>query len=107
MTPVMTHNILESLGLLTGFLPAFTSRCIDGIGAHREHLVSAAGKNPSLATLLTPKIGYLRAAALAEEAMKKRRAVRDLAVEKGILSEEEADALFDLESIAENRYREP
>jgi fumarate hydratase class II len=67
--------------------------------------MSYVGMNPALATLLTSRIGYLRAARIAEESMEKRRPVRDLAIEKGILSEEEADALFDLEEISRNRYR--
>jgi aspartate ammonia-lyase len=105
MTPLMTHTILDSLGMLNRYLPAFTARCIDGIQANDLRLMSSAGMNPALATLLTSRIGYLRAARIAEEAMEKKRPIRDLAVEKGILSEKEADALFDLEEIARNRYR--
>ena len=105
MTPLMTHTILDSLGMLNRYLPAFTARCIDGIQAHDLRLISSAGMNPALAALLSSRIGYLRAAKIAEEAAEKRRAVRDLAIEKGILSEKEADALFDLEEISRNRYR--
>jgi aspartate ammonia-lyase len=104
MTPLMTHSILESLGMLNRFLPAFTALCIDGIQANEVRLMAQAGANPALATLLTSRIGHLRAARLAVEAMEKRRPVRDLAVEKGILTRDEAEALFDLEKIARNRY---
>jgi len=106
MTPVMVHNILESLSLFTNYLPVFSGRCIDGIVAHEGRMRTDAGANPILATLLTPEIGYLRAAEIAREAMEKRRAVRDLAVEKGILSADEADSLFELKRIAGKRYRE-
>jgi len=105
MTPLMTHTILDSLGMLNRYLPAFTARCIEGIQANDMRLMTSVGVNPALATLLTSRIGYLRAAKIAEEAMEKRRPVRDLAVEKGILSEKEADALFDLGEISRNRYR--
>jgi aspartate ammonia-lyase len=105
MTPLMTHTLLDSLGMLNRYLPAFTARCIDGIQANDMRLMTSVGVNPALATLLTSRIGYLRAAKIAEEAMEKRRPVRDLAVEKGILSEKEADALFDLGEISRNRYR--
>ena len=105
MTPLMTHTILDSLGMLNRFLPAFTARCIDGIQANNLRLMSYPGMNPALATLLTSRIGYLRAARIAEEAMEKKRPIRELAVEKGILSEKEADTLFNLEEIARNRYR--
>jgi aspartate ammonia-lyase len=104
MTPVMTHTILDSLGMLNRYLPAFTERCIDGIQANEIRLLAFIGANPSLATLLVPKIGYLRAARLAEESMEKKRPIRDLAIEKGILTAEEADSLFDLEEISRNRF---
>ncbi|HUK38982.1 MAG TPA: lyase family protein, partial [Methanomicrobiales archaeon] len=104
MTPLMTHTLLDSLGMLNRYLPAFTARCIDGIQANDLRLLSSVGLNPSLATLLAPRIGYLRAAKIAEEAREKRRPVRDLAIEKGILTGEEADALFDLADISKNRY---
>jgi aspartate ammonia-lyase len=106
MTPLMTHTILDSLGMLNRYLPAFSARCIDGIQANEMRLMASLGMNPSLATLLSPRIGYLRAARLAEESMEKRRPIRDLAIEKGILTKEDADALFDLEEISRNRYRD-
>ena len=105
MAPLIVHNILESISLLTRYLPVFTVQCIDGIVVHEERLMAGAGINPALATLLTPKIGYRKAAELAHESLIKRQAVRDLAVRKGILTEDEADALFDLRMIARNRYR--
>jgi aspartate ammonia-lyase len=105
MTPVMVHNILESIAILTNYLPVFTTRCIRGIEAHEVRLRAYISMNPILATLLTPKIGYLRAADLAHEAMERRRSVKDLAIEKGLLTEEEANALFDLSTIAKNHYR--
>jgi aspartate ammonia-lyase len=106
MTPLIVHNILESISLLTHYLPVFTMQCIDGIVAHEERLVRNVGTNPVLATLLTPKIGFQKAAEIAHESRVKQQPIRDLAVEKGILSKEEADALFDLRIIAGNRYRQ-
>jgi aspartate ammonia-lyase len=46
----------------------------------------------------------MKAAEIAHESRVKQRAVRDLAVEKGILTKDEADELFDLQTIAGNRY---
>jgi len=103
MAPVIVHNILQSLSLLTHYLPVFTLQCVDGIEAHEDQLTVNAGTNPILATLLTPKIGYQRAAEIAHESRIKHKAIRDLAIEKGILTREEADALFDLQTMAGNR----
>ncbi|KUG05709.1 aspartate ammonia-lyase [hydrocarbon metagenome] len=107
MTPVMTANILDSLDLLANYLPVFQSRCIEGIRADEERMYRNAAMSPGLATLLSPRIGYLAAAELAREAAETAQSIRDLTVAKGILSGEEADRLFDLAVIAANRYREP
>jgi aspartate ammonia-lyase len=106
MTPIMTSNILESIKILNNYLPVFQSRCIDDIKINEESLRKTAGMNPSLATLLSPKIGYLGAAELAKEAMKKNQSIRDLAVKKGILSVEEADKMFDLKTVSKNRLHQ-
>ena len=63
-----------------------------------------AGINPSLVTILSPKIGYLKAAELAREAMETNQSIRELAVKKGIVSFEEAEKLFDLKIISKNQY---
>jgi aspartate ammonia-lyase len=105
MTPVMTSNILESISMLNNYLPVFQSSCIEGIQVNEKQLKMVAGMNPILATLLSPKIGYLRAAELAKESMKTNQPIKDLVIAKGILSEEEANRLFNLETISKNRYR--
>jgi fumarate hydratase class II len=92
--PVMVHNILSSLSLLAGFLPVFTERCVVGIRANELRCRAYLDLDPALATLLVPRIGYLSAAELAKEAVEKRVPVRQLAVEKGIVSAEEADRLL-------------
>jgi aspartate ammonia-lyase len=92
--PVMVHNILNSLRLLTGFLPVLTERCVAGITADAERCRAYLELNPSLVALLAPRIGYLAAADLAREALEKHKPVRQLAVEKGIVSSEQADRLL-------------
>jgi aspartate ammonia-lyase len=92
--PVMVHNILSSLGLLANFLPVFTDKCVAGIKADEARCRAYLELNPSLATLLVPKIGYRAAAELAKEAVDRRKPVRQLAIEKDIVSAEEAERLF-------------
>jgi len=106
MTPIMTSNILESLKLLNNYLPVFQSNSIEGIRIDEENLRNIAGMNPSLVTLLSPKIGYLKAAEITKEALEKKESIRDLVVKRGILSVDEADKLFDLKIISKNRYSE-
>jgi aspartate ammonia-lyase len=95
MMPIMGNLILRSAEYLVNFLPVFDSKCISGIKVNAEELNRRALNNPALATLLNRKIGYLKAAEVAEESAATGRAVREIVVEKGLLTEEEAAALFD------------
>ena len=103
MTPVVTHNILSSVALLNNYLPVFTARCIDGIRADADRCRTLAERNPAMATLLSPKIGYLEASKLANEARQRDLPVAELAVMKGIISKEEAEELLDPFKAARNR----
>jgi len=104
MAPVMISNIIDSISILKNYLPVFQSRCIEDIQVDEESLEKIAGINPSLATILSPKIGYLKAAELAQEAMETNQPIKELAVKKGIISFDEAEKLFDLKIISQNRY---
>jgi fumarate hydratase, class II len=92
--PLMVHNVLSSLSLFINFLPIFTERCVAGIKVDGVRCRECFELNPSLVTLLAPKIGYVAAAELAREALAMRMPVRQLAVEKGMVTAEEADQLF-------------
>ena len=102
MTPVMVYNILQSIYILTNYLPIFCLRCVKGIQANesicRYHMVL----NPSLATLLSPRIGYMAASELAKESMDSKIPVPDLAISKGILTPEEAAEIFNPEKYNHN-----
>ena len=105
MTPVMTYNILESLAMLTSYLPVFETRCIRGITADKERCRAGIEGNPMLATILAPRIGYLKAAELAIESEQTGRPVKELAIEKGIISMDEADVIFDPNNLARKVFR--
>ena len=95
MMPVMIHNVLESLKILTNFLKIVKTKCIDGIKANQLKCKEYLEKNPSLATFLNPVVGYLEAAKIANEALEKNKSIKELVLEKKILSEEEINKIFD------------
>ena len=104
MTPVMTHNILESLNLLNRYLPDFRAKCIEGISADKERCASHIAMNPILATLLSERIGYLAAADLVKESTSTGLSIPDLAVKRKLLTKEEAEELFDPLRMSQGRY---
>ncbi len=99
MTPVIMHNVLQSIQLLTNFLPVFTEKCVEGIRVDREKCMAYVEKNPSLAVFLSRRVGYLKASQVAVQALKEKRSVKQLSLEKRLLKKEDADQLFSPESM--------
>ncbi len=95
MMPVINYNLLQSIHLLTNVIKVFTERCVKGITADEARCQELAERSSGLATILNPVIGYEAAARLAKEAIATNKSVRDLVVEKCILTREEADKILD------------
>ena len=94
MMPVINYNLLQSIHLLTNVVRVFTERCVKGIAADEGRCRELAERTLGLATILNPVIGYEAAARIAKEALASGKPVRDLVVEKGILSKREADEIL-------------
>jgi aspartate ammonia-lyase len=99
MNPVIMHNILESMVLLNNYIPVFIDKCISGIEADEVKCRSYLEKNPSIATFLDPHIGYMKSAEIAKEALRRNMSVKDLVIEKGIMTPKEAERVFDIEAL--------
>jgi fumarate hydratase class II len=102
--PMMARNLLESLRLLANVSKLFAQRCIDGLKANAEHLRELAESSPSIVTPLNSAIGYEEAAAVAKEALKERKTIRQTVIDRGLigekLSEEELDRRLDVLAMA-------
>ncbi len=94
MTPTIAYNILFSIQILANYIPVFTTKCVKGITVDEKRCEQYLEKNPSLATLLAPKIGYLEAAKIAKQAQAENRTVKEVALEKGLLKPEEIEKIF-------------
>ena len=98
--PVMARNLLESFKLLTNVSTLFAERCITGLTAHVEHLRELAESSPSIVTPLNSAIGYEEAAAVAKQALKERKTIRQTVIDRGLigdkLSESELDRRLDV-----------
>ncbi len=99
MMPLATFEVLSSAEYLTRFLPRFASRCIDGIAAHEENLERYLASSTALATVLTPRLGYLRVAEVLHESERTRVPVQELLVREKLLTREEVDALLGPEAL--------
>ena len=95
MMPVMGQTTLESIMLLAKCTAAFTRFCATDMEANEEVCSAAVEKSLSMATSLNPHIGYERASALAKEAFKSGRTIRELCVEQEVLPPATLDEALD------------
>lgn len=102
--PVMARNLLESFTLLANVSRLFVDKCVDGLIANEEHLRTLAESSPSIVTPLNSAIGYEEAAAVAKEALKQRKTIRQTVIDRGLigdkLSVEELDKRLDVLAMA-------
>ncbi|SHN34348.1 class II fumarate hydratase [Cryptosporangium aurantiacum] len=101
MLPVLARNVLESVRLLANVSRLFADRCIDGIVANVDRCREYAESSPSIVTPLNRYLGYEEAAAIAKQALKERKTIREVVVERGHVesgkvSEKELDAALDV-----------
>ena len=95
--PVVAHNFLQSADLLANAAATFAEKFVAKLEANEAHCEAAVQRSMALATALNPAIGYDKASEVAKTALKEDRTVREVAVEKGYLTEAEADEVLDPE----------
>ena len=95
MMPVMGQTTLESVNLLTGSTNAFVEFCAVEMEANAEACEASVEKSLSMVTSLNPLIGYEKAAALAKEAFKTGKTIRQLCREQNVLPEDKLNAALD------------
>ncbi|OZD67990.1 class II fumarate hydratase [Rhodococcus sp. 05-340-1] len=102
--PMMARNLLESFKLLANVSVLFADKCVVGLEANVEHLKTLAESSPSIVTPLNSAIGYEEAAAVAKQALKEKKTIRQTVIDRGLigdkLSEAELDKRLDVLAMA-------
>ena len=101
MMPIIAHNLFEMMHVMIGAINAFTTKCVVGLKANPEKAYGWLARNAILVTALNPVIGYANGAAIAKEAMATNRTIKEVVVEKGLLSAADADRLLDVRKMTE------
>ncbi len=86
MLPVMARNVLESIKLLAAVSRVFADRCVAGLEADEKVCRAYAEGSPSIVTPLNRYLGYDEAAAIAKQALKEGRTIREVVVARGHVS---------------------
>lgn len=93
--PVIIHNVLQSIRLLSDAIESFTIHCASGIEANLERIAEHVEQSLMLVTALSPHIGYDKAAEIAHTALANRRTLREQAIASGYVTAEEFDRYVD------------
>jgi fumarate hydratase class II len=104
MLPLIARNLLESIRLITNVSHLLAERCIDGLVADVERCRNFAESSPSIVTPLNKYIGYEEAAAVAKQALKEGKRIKQVVLERGYveagkLTGEQLDAALDVLSM--------
>ena len=89
--PVIIHNFLHSVRLLSDSARSFTEHCVVGIEVNRDKIADYVKNSLMLVTALNPHIGYDNAAKIAKKAHKEQTSLKEAAIALGLLTSEQFD----------------
>jgi fumarate hydratase class II len=99
MLPVIARNLLESIRLLASVSRTLADKAVAGIEADEERCRMYALSSPAVGTALTPYIGYEETAKVIKASLAEGKDLRTVVLERGLLSEAEADKALDVEAM--------
>ena len=100
MMPLIAYNLIHSIEILGNTLAALTERCIQGITPNSDRCFAYAEGSLALVTALNPHIGYLNAAAVAKESLETGKSLRQIVLDRGLMSAEELAQVLDLQKMS-------
>ena len=104
--PVVAHNLLQSLTILSNGSRVFADKCIAGMVANRDHMARLAAQNAMLATALTPHIGYDKVALAIKTAMGEGKTIREVVLAMGLMDAKKLDEILNVRRLTEGGFVE-
>jgi aspartate ammonia-lyase len=101
MMPVIAHNVLLSMQILTSTATVLTEKTIRGIEANEAMCAYWVERSAALATALMPHIGYAKAAELSKQSVKEGVLIREMVRRDALLPAEQIDDVLDLRKMTE------
>lgn len=98
-TPLIAHELLSSMDLLTKTMAMLSRDCVNGIKANPQQLQKYVDESKIVATALNPALGYSQVSKLVQESVRNGKPIRQLVLERKLLPQKELDRLLDPESL--------
>jgi aspartate ammonia-lyase len=92
--PIIAHSLFKSVAHLRAGCLTLAAKCVNGITANRERLLSLVENSIGIVTALNPYIGYVNATQVAQEALVSGRGVTEIVIEKGLLTRAQLDEIL-------------
>ena len=105
MEPVIAQCLFESIELFANALHTLAEKCIIGITANPEHTRQMVYNSVGLITFLNPYLGHHLGDEIGKEAVATGKTIRELVLEKKLLSEEELDRILSPENLMHPEYQ--
>jgi aspartate ammonia-lyase len=102
MMPVIAWNALHASRILRASMSALRTKCVEGITANAERSRELLDRSTAVATALSPRIGYAATAEIAKEAVQTGKSIRQIARDRGVLTDEQLDQLLAPERMTGN-----
>ena len=99
MEPVLAFNLIQSINVTRNVMHTFRINCLDGITINADRGKEYVENSVGIITAINPHIGYEKAAMIAKEAITTGKPVREIVLEKKILTEEEMDVILNPENM--------
>ena len=99
MEPIMAYNLFSSMNYLTNAVRTFVDKLLIGLEPNREQCRKWVDRSVGIVTALLPHIGYEQSAMLAKEAYATGRPIRDVILEKKLLTAEQLDHIMSPEQM--------
>ena len=101
MMPVIAHNVLLSMLILTNAITTLDVKCVQGITANEAMCQYWVERSAALATALMPQIGYAKAAEISKRSVKEGILIRELVTRDAVIPADDIAGVLDLRKMTE------
>ncbi len=105
MRPVIAHNLLQSIEILKNTVRVLRTHCIEGMTVNEKRCYEYAEKSFGIAAALNPYIGYSKAAECVKEASLKGKTLREVVLEKKLLTAAQLDRILSPENLTQPKSK--
>jgi aspartate ammonia-lyase len=101
MMPLIAYDLIHSIEILGNTVLALAKNCLEGIEAKSDRCLYYAEGSLALVTALNTHIGYLNAANVAKESLETGKSLREIVLEKGLMTPETLAKILDLDTMSQ------